>query len=204
MILDLRYNLGGDENAIDNLCSHIAPNVTSNDVIFKTVYNSEFSKLNPKSSKYFTNGLTNLGLERIYILTSQSTYSASEVTILALEPYMDVITIGEKTGGKYTGMTTLQPTDKSIKNWLLVPVISAWTNKVGKSARGGIAPTKEAECYEFPFVEIGDEKDPLIAEALSQITGIRSVRGKSAQQSIQPFDHGSTRYDKLRSNLIYK
>lgn len=204
LILDLRYNRGGDEVAIVNLCSHIAPNVSSRDIIFTTVYNSEFSKLNPNPNNYFKDGVANLGLERIYILTSQSTFSASEVTILGLKPYMEVYTIGEKTGGKYTGMVPLQPAEASIKNWLLVPVVSSWTNKDGKSARGGIAPDYEVNCYEFPFVKIGDEKDPLIAEALAKITGTKSVRVKSTQQSIKPFDYGSSKYDKVRSSLIYK
>ena len=47
-----------------------------------------------------TAGYLKLNSNRIYILTSQSTASSSEVVINSLNPFMDVILIGELTEGK--------------------------------------------------------------------------------------------------------
>lgn len=51
-----------------------------------------------------TAGYLKLNSNRIYILTSQSTASSSEVVINSLNPFMDVILIGELTEGKNVGM----------------------------------------------------------------------------------------------------
>ena len=48
--------------------------------------------------------LARLDLTRLIALTSQSTYSASELTINGLKPYLQVVQIGEATGGKPYGI----------------------------------------------------------------------------------------------------
>ena len=52
----------------------------------------------------FPDNSTNLNLSTVYFLTTSRTASASELLISGLEPYMDVVQIGEATYGKYTGM----------------------------------------------------------------------------------------------------
>ena len=58
-----------------------------------------------------TAGYLKLNSNRIYILTSQSTASSSEVVINSLNPFMDVTLIGELTEGKNVGME-MQKNDK--------------------------------------------------------------------------------------------
>jgi len=48
-----------------------------------------------------------LNLPRLYVLTSWSTASASELVINGLKPYMDVILIGETTYGKNVGSISI-------------------------------------------------------------------------------------------------
>ena len=45
-------------------------------------------------------GTANLGLTRLYVLTSTTTAGASEMLINCLKPYMDVFIVGEKTKGQ--------------------------------------------------------------------------------------------------------
>ena len=47
-----------------------------------------------------TTGYLKLNSNRIYILTSENTASSSELVISSLEPFMNIILIGELTEGK--------------------------------------------------------------------------------------------------------
>jgi hypothetical protein len=52
----------------------------------------------------FEHDENSLNLERIIFLTTKITASASEIVINSLKPYIDVITIGDRTYGKPVGM----------------------------------------------------------------------------------------------------
>ena len=69
-------------------------------------------------SSFVSAGYLNLNSNRIYILTSQSTASSSEVVINSLNPFMDVTLIGELTEGKNVGME-MQKNDKY--EWIYWP-----------------------------------------------------------------------------------
>lgn len=223
LILDLRYNPGGDGYAIINLCSHIAPATTvqNKELIIINEYNkiqeALFKEEGIDNNYYFTDTLSssNLDLKRVFILTSGQTYSASEVTIVGLQPYMDVICIGETTGGKYTGMQILQPLinvngvvmlDPTIWNWALFPLVSQYKNKNGQNPKGGLAPAYNVESFYLPMVELGDEKDPLIAKAIELIGGKPSISAKERLYlpTKQPFASHSSRYDGIKRNLIMR
>lgn len=223
LILDLRYNLGGDNHAIINLCSHIAPATTvqSKELIITNEYNKIQEKIFKEEgidrNYYFTDTLlnSNLDLKRVFILTSRQTYSASEVTIVGLQPYMEVICIGETTGGKYTGMSLVQPLikvngiimlDPAISNWALFPIVSQNKNKNGHNSKGGIVPAYNVNNSYLPMVELGDETEPLIAKAIELIGGKPSVSAKEkwSLPTPQPFASRSSRYDEIKKNLIMR
>lgn len=212
-ILDLRYNGGGNDLATTNLCSNLAPqsNVVNKDVVFIDYYNSiltqYFKEKGTDPKTYFdeTHLESNLDLKTIYILTSGQTASASEATILALKPYMNVVCIGEATYGKNTSMAVLQPwisetaLDPKIKNWVLLPVIAEFKNKNGESSKGKIFPRHKIETT-LPFYGVGSTSDPLIAKALELIQGVRSSFVKSAGNPLNAHGHLASKYDKLKSN----
>ena len=86
-------------------------------------------------------------------VTSFKQAGVSEL-ILGLQPYMNVVRIGEKTGGKDTGIHLLQPyildheevvLDPVIGNWALLPVVSKYHNKEGDSVTGGLQPDYEVK-----------------------------------------------------------
>lgn len=223
LILDLRYNLGGDENAIVNLCSHIAPASAcqNKDIIIKKEFNAiqeAFAKEDGiDNNTYYTDTLlsTNLDLTRVYILTSQQTYSASEVTIVGLQPYMEVIRIGERTGGKYTGMRILPATvtiggieylDPIIGNWAVYPIILQYKNVNNENPKGGLAPHYPVESFYLPMAQLGDEQDALIAKAVELIGGQPPVAALSLlkQYTRQPFRYASSAFDEIKRNFFVK
>lgn len=221
LILDLRYNLGGDEEAVINLCSHIAPAAVcqNKELIIQQEFNTIQTEYNKEggidANTYFTDSLLNdnLNLDRVFILTSIQTYSASEVTLVGLDPYMDVIQIGERTGGKYTGMEILPAIiyvddvavlDTIIGNWALYPIVLEYKNKNGENPKGGLAPDYEVASFYLPMEPLGCEKDPLVAQALELITGTVPVSTQSYRRmnTMQPFHHGASVFDEIKKNFL--
>lgn len=101
VILDLRYNTGGSTLVSQNLSSMLGGPSLDGQVFAQYRYNSKntagsFSQY--FSSKSYTAPLS--GLSRLFVLTSGSTASASEMVINGLRPYMNVITVGSPSFGK--------------------------------------------------------------------------------------------------------
>ena len=218
LILDLRYNSGGDDKAIVCLCSHIARRtaVSQNKVFLMDQFNEDYihfleARGEIESTRIrFDSELSeaNLDLKRVFILTGEYTASASEATIIGLKPYLEeVICIGEKTYGKYTSMFQLVPNDKDIDNWILLPVVAKYVNVEGASCKGGIAPDYEEEVFSFPLKPLGDTEDPLVAKAIELIThtpAITARKTKTAFPGSKLVPGGFSRHNDIRSNLIHR
>lgn len=206
VVLDLRYNTGGFAQTSCVLSSILAPaSVVKEKEIFLSqewndAYTAYYKKNKYDTNEYFTDTLNvNMDLSRLFVLTSGYTASASEATIIGLQPYMDVVLIGDTTYGKYCGARLFSPAawDNKKEEWVLVEEIENWglyltiyrfANKEGfTSFTGGLLPDVAIEeVYEelYPF---GDERDPLLAEAISRITGEPVVKARSATSSAQTF-----------------
>ena len=199
VVLDLRYNGGGYARTSCLLSSILAPAsaVKGKDVFISEHWNDAFMKYFKRrgedANEYFTDTLSvNMDLNRIYVLTSSYTASASESTIIGLEPYLDMVQIGDTTHGKYCGGIVFSPEvwDKENKNWIPVEKINNWgmylmvyrfANKNGISSfMGGLTPNILVEENYFELYPFGDERDPLLAHAISQITGEPMVEPRSA------------------------
>lgn len=120
LILDLRYNGGGQTTVEAALASMLAPeaNVKAGDIYEVDVYNKQLAEIMEGGITRFktdfslsTNGGTvsfstddlNLGISKLYVLTGPGTASASESLITGLKPYFkeNLETIGAQTYGKY-------------------------------------------------------------------------------------------------------
>ena len=205
LILDLRYNLGGNAKTPPYLASMIAPlGAVEQKSVFLTqrwndLYMDYFHRTDEDMQTYFLPDIpVNLNLGRVYVLTSGSTASASEATISGLMPYMDVIKVGTSTYGKYCGAALLTPTDKNgdpdneISNWLLSLVIYKFVNIQGfTDFKDGIAPDFEVEDDGLlAGIPLGDTADPMIARAIEHITGVKTkAPGVPVPACVVPVPH---------------
>ena len=132
LILDLRYNPGG---AIDNAVylSSLITGQFNEEIFCSDQWNNEIQEFwlnnNPDNLiRRFQTYENSLFLNKIYILTSRSTASASELVINSLNPYIDVIHIGETTYGKYQGSLTLYDSENfSVENIMFKSGHISWT-----------------------------------------------------------------------------
>lgn len=189
LILDLRYNLGGNAETPPYLASLFAPaEAVRGKKVFLTqtwndLYMNYYRQQKYDMNIYFESAIpVNLNLDRVFVLTTGSTASASEATISGLIPYMDVVMIGTPTYGKYCGAALLIPTDsqgkedKEISNWLLSLVVYKFVNTQGLTEfKDGIAPDYAVEDSGLLMgIPLGDAADPMISKALSIIGGTKS------------------------------
>ena len=191
LILDLRYNPGG---AIDNAVylSSLITGQFNEEIFCSDQWNSEIQEFwlnnNPDNLiRRFQSYENSLFLNKIYILTSRSTASASELVINSLNPYIDVIHIGETTYGKYQGSLTLYDSENfSVENinpthnYALQPLVFKILNAVGNTDYyDGLQPDFLVQEFPANMGEIGDESEPLLNFTLDlinskEITSIRS------------------------------
>ncbi len=115
LVLDLRYNGGGYLAISSQLAWMVSDAATLAGKVFeKKICNDKnpFSDCNTAYTFAQTSlgisvprgqPLPQLGLKRVFVLTSRSTCSASEAIINSLTPFMQVVTIGSTTCGKPYG-----------------------------------------------------------------------------------------------------
>ena len=112
LVLDLRYNGGGRVSASRDVASLIGGSNTEGFDFSRTIHNNKYSNSDGTTAfRSFTNALD---LNRVYVLTTSSTCSASELVINSLSPFVEVITIGGTTCGKPVGMYGKQFCDRII------------------------------------------------------------------------------------------
>ena len=199
VVLDLRYNGGGYDLTAALLNNILAPRsaLDNKEIMTLEIWNADYSRENNYTTfahelkyewtdgKIYTDPVVNMDLSRVYILTSGSTASASESTIVGLMPYMDVVLVGGTTAGKFCGGLLLdrdfyldwyKKSDPAhaLDNWGVYVMVYQFTNKLGTTFRAGFAPQPENVVSEdlirgaYPF---GDTRDPLLGRALELITG---------------------------------
>lgn len=219
LVLDLRYN-GGGSVLTSQLLSSLISGLGSSDEFSRFTYNQKRSQRD--RSVYFldevplqndegdfetneqgefknTEPINNLSLDKIYVLTTASTASASEALINGLRPFIDVTVIGTQTTGKDEGSLTLYDsgadyTDDEGANEehkkAIQPIVLKFINSEGDtypddvSGSGSDSPTVYAfkPSPDNTVTEIsienlnnkpavGDTDEPLLARAIELITG---------------------------------
>lgn len=102
LIVDLRYNGGGDLGVLTNMASYVAGAARFNTPFLKLTFNDKNSAHNVA---YNFNSVTYpMNLTRMMVITTRGTASASEDFINGLRPFVDVRCIGDTTNGKPVGM----------------------------------------------------------------------------------------------------
>jgi C-terminal processing protease CtpA/Prc len=102
MVLDLRYNGGGDVATTRDLANLVAGSRLAGQVFASLRYNDKNTAKN-MDFRFHSVAAAIPNLPRVFIIASGSTASASELVINGLKPYMDVVLIGATTYGKPYG-----------------------------------------------------------------------------------------------------
>ncbi|WP_080778883.1 S41 family peptidase [Chryseobacterium phocaeense] len=182
LIIDIRYNYGGSVASAAALCSLIPSGISSASpfIIYKGNKNggevkrtfAEQIQYDPAALDFNTLRANALGLNKVYILTSNSTASASEIVINNLKPYMQVLQVGDATLGKDMAGFMVEDKRKPKKiSWQLHPVIYKVFNANGEGAYStGISPQIAVSEYaSLPLLPLGDSEETLISSALNKI-----------------------------------
>ena len=167
LIIDLRYNGGGSVAVAEQICNYLIQASNTG----KPMYTNKLNAL--KSAQNMTRNFTKIGninLSRLIFLTSRSSASASELIINALDPYLQVVLIGDNTFGKPVGSFPLSGYNRILQtnNVEVVPITFAIANSAGKAEYfdGFPANFKVGDSPQFPW---GDVKDLRLAAALQYI-----------------------------------
>jgi carboxyl-terminal processing protease len=102
LILDLRYNSGGFLNIAQTLASYIVGDAAAGKTFAKLSYNNKRMAYN--NTYPFKTTPYPLNLTRLVVISTRSTASASEAVMNGLEGFVNVVSIGDTTNGKPTGM----------------------------------------------------------------------------------------------------
>jgi C-terminal processing protease CtpA/Prc len=143
LIVDLRYNGGGDLSVLTNMASYVAGSAKAGTTFLKLTYNDKNSAYN--STYYFKSVSSPLSIKNLVVITTRGTASASEDFINGLKPsFADMKTIGDTTNGKPVGMVGfVYPTD--VPAYLFWPITFSMVNSADKGGfYAGFAPDKYA------------------------------------------------------------
>jgi len=202
LILDLRYNSGGSVNTATRLASMITGQF-NNQVFAKQQWNYKIENIinNPEQLlNRFTNslgngnGINHLNLNKVYILTTKRSASASELVINGLAPYIDVIQIGDATAGKNVGSITLYDSPTFRKQnvnpnhkYAMQPIVLKIANANNFSDyTNGLSPSVSQLEDIGNLGILGETSDPILSATINYI----SVNGRFQQRvPHKTFDH---------------
>lgn len=202
LVLDLRFNPGGFTPNAEVFGSLVVHDLKPGTKMFGGKRGG-LTTNSTEGDRGWTQETQNINyLKRVFIITSKSTSSSSELVINSLKPFMEVIIVGDQTFGKNVISTII--TDETKKfNFVLMPAFSTIENALGKSDYGntkGFIPDYPVEDNLLPLYPLGDLREPLLNKTISVITGkpienldflpIRLVKYKDRlhhYDSMQPF-----------------
>jgi C-terminal processing protease CtpA/Prc len=190
LVIDLRYNGGGSVETASDLASMVTGGLKGK-LLAEMIMNEKWKAIYEKEAPEYVNfrfndkirtgdAINSLNLGKVYVIATRGSASASELLINGLDPYIDVIHIGDKTAGKYQSSRTLYDSDHIMfakenvnptHKYAIQPLISKIANSVGKSDYGdGLTPDITAS-EGLNYLPLGDPEEPLLKVALNAISG---------------------------------
>ena len=199
LILDLRYNGGGSVQNCVELASMITGQFNS-EIFAQEIWNQKLltyleerfgreSLINRFVNKLENEDLLNsLKFDRVYVITSSESASASELLINGLTPYIEVIQVGEKTFGKNVGSITVydyidnEKTKNPDHTYAMQPIVLKIANSDGYADyTDGLEPSTEVEEDIRNLGILGDPFEPLLATTLNLISGTGKFKAPKAE-----------------------
>ncbi len=226
LVIDFRYNSGGSVNS-SRLLSSMIYGTKTNELYIRQRWNDKIqAAFSPSDLEdYFaaTTGsgtpINTLNLSRVYVLTTSSTASASELVINGLDPYINVIQVGTTTRGKNEFSLTMvddpnrqgapyiyTPSRENNINpdnsWAIQPLVGRNENSVGFSDyTGGFAPEIELQEDLENLGVLGELDEPLLARAIQEITGAGAKFDFTVEMPAEAFT-SSKMFSPLKDNMV--
>ena len=201
LIIDLRYNPGGDIGMSAALGAAIA-NVNAGDVFvayqgnanagtIKENFGQAIGKIAAGYSFSFDEmKAMRLSLSRVFVLTGNHTASAAEFLVKGLRPWINVTQIGATTLGKDMASFTIEDNNAAKNNkWQIEPMIFKLYNSRGEGNYStGLVPDQQVDEFGESLLPFGDANDPLIRYALAIVAGTIKKTAVQGQQVSVLFD----------------
>lgn len=223
LVLDLRYNGGGSVQTAIYLASMITGQF-SGQVFAKEKWNTKMQDIVAQQGKtinYFLENMTDgtplnhLRMNKLYVLTTSRTASASELLINGLKPYINVVQIGQTTTGKNQGSITIydyidrkQQTKNPKHKWAMQPLVLKIENAAGVGDYvTGLTPTIAINKENYTKLgTLGDPTEPFLSKAIEHITGRQASRtSRTAPQPTPDYQLITTQKSQyLGYNEMYK
>tara|TARA_B100001173_G_scaffold1539_1_gene1308 strand:- start:1204 stop:2715 length:1512 start_codon:yes stop_codon:yes gene_type:complete len=189
LIIDLRYNGGGSVQNCVELASMITGQFTS-EIFAEEQWNNKLLKylrerfgkesLINRFTPQLSNGepINSLNLNRVFIITTSESASASELLINGLDSYIDVIHVGERTVGKNVGSITVydyidnEQTKNPEHTYAMQPIVLKIANNDGfADYSDGLIPDTEIEEDIRDLGVLGDFNERMLKAVVDIITG---------------------------------
>ena len=121
--------------------------------------------------------INSVGLDKVYVIATGSSASASEMIVNSLRSYINVVQIGTKTVGKSQASITLYDSPDFQRQganpghlYALQPLVAITVNKDNQAVpASGLIPTIEVKETISNYGILGDPSEPLLAAALASI-----------------------------------
>jgi carboxyl-terminal processing protease len=186
VIVDVRYNGGGLISVADTFASLLAGPSRIGQVQSFTTYNQANSVRNQTTP--FAAEANAIDLDTIVFITTESSASATELVINALEPYVtDVALVGSDTFGKPVGQEAFDFCDQRLR-YVTFEIVNAELE--GRYFSGLPVDCPAADDFTLP---LGDTTEASLSTALSRAaTGdcpILGNKGNARLQSVEPETH---------------
>lgn len=191
LILDLRYNGGGSVRTATDLASMITGQFPGQ-LFMKEFWNAEYQAYfeseepdrllnNFNTSIKSGEAINSLNLNRVYIITTSRSASASELVINGLNPYINVVQVGETTTGKFQASVTLYDSSNFGRQnanpnhtYAIQPLVLKSVNFAGVSDYiNGLDPDIEIIEDFSNLGVLGDVSEPMLNVAVNAVIGNR-------------------------------
>lgn len=163
VIVDLRYNPGGQVDVAQHLASLIAGTKAIKGTFVKFIYNDKKSDRNISKPYLELEHTLTTTPDRVFFITTGRSASASEAMINGMKPYLEALLVGDDTYGKPVGSIAATYTDST-----LIPITFKLLNRWDE---GDYFDGLPADFYvdEDISIDFGDPEEKMLKEVLYYI-----------------------------------
>lgn len=212
LVIDLRYNPGGSIETSKDLASMITGQF--HDHLFATeIYNDNYEDQELRFDDKISTGasINSLNFNKVYVITTSSTASASELLINGLNPYINLIQVGQNTVGKFQGSTTVYDSPNFTRNavqpghkYAMQPLILKTVNSEGfTDFVDGLTPDIEQREDFINLGQLGDPEEPLLHTIIQDITGGYHTTGYESASVTDYKQIGESKMNQLSYRRMY-